>query len=82
MNAQKVYVDVLARFTNDGRLLPISFKWDDGRIYEVQRVTDIRRAASLKAGGTGTRYTCMICGQEKHLYYEGDNLWFMERAGA
>ncbi|SCP98610.1 hypothetical protein [Anaerobium acetethylicum] len=82
MTSNKIYVDVIAEFTKDGRLLPISLKWDDGRTFEIQRVTDIRRAASLKAGGVGTRYTCIICAQEKYLYYEGNSLWFMERAGA
>lgn len=27
------------------------------------------------------RYTCIIGGQEKHLFYEDNNMWFMERAG-
>lgn len=78
--SQKIYVDVMAEFTKEGRLTPVNFKWDDGRIFKIQRVTDVRRAASLKAGGVGTRYTCMICGQKRHLYYEENNLWFMERA--
>ena len=82
VSSKKIYVDVMAEFTKDGRLLPVSFKWDDGRTFEIQRVTDVRRAASLKAGGVGTRYTCMICGQVKYLYYEENNLWFMEKAGA
>lgn len=82
MSINKIYVDVTAEFTKDGRLIPISVKWDDGRIFEIQRVSDIRRAASLKAGGVGTRYTCIICGQEKSLYYEDNNLWFMEGTGA
>ena len=79
--SRKIYVDVIAEFKKDGRLLPKSLKWDDGRTFAIQHVTDVRRAASLKAGGVGTRYTCIICAQEKHLYYEGDNMWFMERAG-
>ena len=23
-------------------------------------------------------YTCQICGQDKYLYYEGENMWFVE----
>ena len=53
MENSKVYVNVMAEFTKDGRLLPKSFIWKDGHIYEIQKVTDIRRAASLKAGGVG-----------------------------
>jgi hypothetical protein len=78
MESCKVYVDVTARFSKDGRLLPVSMVWQDGHVYEIQRVTDIRRAASLKAGGAGTRYTCVIDGRESHLYYEENNMWFVE----
>ena len=43
---------------------------EDGREYEITRITDARRAASLKAGGVGMRYTCMVEGKAVHLYYE------------
>ena len=78
----KVYVDVIAEFTKEGFLRPKSFTWADGRIYEIQRIKDVRRAASLKAGGAGIRYTCVVNGRDSHLYYEENNKWFMERAGA
>jgi hypothetical protein len=79
LNHDKVYVDVNATFTRDGRLLPKSFVWEDGMTYEISRVRDIRRAASLKAGGAGTRYTCMADGREVYLFYEDNNMWFVER---
>ena len=66
MESSKVYVNVMAEFTNDGRLLPRSFIWKDGHVYEIQKVTDVRRAASLKAGGAGIRYTCIVDGKESH----------------
>ena len=78
----KVYVDVTAEFSKEGDLVPKSFRWEDGQVYEIERIKDVRRAASLKAGGVGMRYTCVIGGQEKHLFYEDNNMWFMERAGA
>ena len=49
-----------------------------GHVYEIQKVTDVRRAASLKAGGAGIRYTCIVDGKESHLFYEDNNMWFME----
>ena len=79
MESSKVYVNVMAEFTKDGRLLPISFIWKDGQIYEIQRVTDVRRAASLKAGGVGIRYTCMIEGVRTYLFLE-ETKWFFEPA--
>ena len=78
MESCKIYVDVNATFTKDGRLLPKSFVWKDGHVYQIQRVTDIRRAASLRAGGAGMRYTCIVDGKESHLFYEDNNMWFME----
>ena len=41
MESSKVYVNVMAEFTKDGRLLPRSFIWKDGQVYEIQRVTDV-----------------------------------------
>ena len=41
------------------------------------RILDRRRAASLKAGGIGMRYTCRILGQRSYLYYE-EPRWFVE----
>ena len=79
MNNLKVYVDVTAEFSKDGILRPLSFRWEDDQIYTIQNVKDIRRAASLKAGGVGMRYTCVVNGEICHLYYEDNNLWFMER---
>lgn len=74
----KVYVSVTAVFTKDGKLVPKSFVWKNGHVYEIQKVTDVRRAASLKAGGAGLRYTCIVDGRESHLFYEENNLWFVE----
>lgn len=56
--------------------------WEDGRKYEITRVKDKRRAANTKAGGVGERYTCVVDGKEIFLFYEDNNMWFMERAGA
>ena len=47
----KIYVDVDATFTKDGRLLPKSFVWTDGHRYVIQRIKQVHRAASLRAGG-------------------------------
>ncbi len=79
-NPNKIYVSVKAVFYPDGGFKPTSLVWEDGREYEIDRVTDIRRAASLKAGGAGIRYTCKVAGKEVYLFLEEDR-WFMERKG-
>ena len=53
----KVYVDVTARFNSEGVLIPLSLTWENGEEFEIDRVTDIRQAAAMKAGGQGDRYT-------------------------
>lgn len=80
-NENKVYVKVEALFSPGGSLKPVAFWWEDGRRYSVERVTDVRRAASLRAGGIGVRYTCMVRGRQVYLFFEEDR-WFMERKEA
>lgn len=74
----KKYIDVIAEFSKEGELIPLKVKLGDGNIYEVDRILDRRRAASLKAGGAGIRYTCRICGRQIYLFYEENNQWFLE----
>ncbi|MCD8189198.1 MAG: hypothetical protein LUD78_03090 [Clostridiales bacterium] len=87
MNDSKVYVDVVVSFRKDGVMIPRLIIWEDGRRYEIDRVTDIRQAAAMKAGGQGDRYTIMIHGKRSYLFFErssslaGNNIgrWFVER---
>lgn len=74
----KVYVEVTAVFDVEGRLYPKSIRWEDGTVYEIDRVLDVCRAASLKAGGAGIRYTVRIQNQRTFLFLE-ENRWFVER---
>ncbi len=74
----KIYVDVNVEFTKDGSLIPRVIHWSDDKTYEIQKITDIRRAASLIAGATGIRYTIYVDGYESHLYYGDDHRWFVE----
>ena len=77
----KVYIRVVAEFSPDGQIRPLQLTWEDGVTYDIDRVTDVRRAASMKAGGTGFRYTCEINGRKRYLYYEDTATprWFVER---
>ena len=73
----KVFVEVIARFTKDGGKIPLAVTWEDGRRFDIDRITDMRYAASLKAGGQGLRYRCRINGHETYLWLEEDK-WFVE----
>lgn len=87
MDNIKVYVDVVVRFSSDGVMIPRQITWEDGHKYAIDRVTDIRQAAAMKAGGQGDRYTVWINGQQSYLFFErngsltGNNIgrWFVER---
>lgn len=73
----KVFVQVEALFDIDGRLIPKEIIWEDGRKFPIDKILDVRRAASLKAGGQGMRYTCRIKNKETYLFYE-EPRWFVE----
>ena len=77
MIIMKHYIGVTAKFDPDGDVLPLKIHWNDGRTFEIDRVTDVRYAASLKAGGAGLRYTCRIGGHIKYIFME-DYRWFVE----
>ena len=47
MNYKKRYVDVVARFDTDGRIIPVKLLWHDGTVFFIDKVLDIRKAASL-----------------------------------
>ncbi len=78
MRNSKIYVQVTADFMPDGFLKPRRIVWDDGREFPIERIVDRCRAASLKAGGAGIRYTCIISGREHYLFYEENYKWFVE----
>lgn len=74
---KKVYVNVTALMRTDGQIRPLYFKWTDGNTYEFDRIVRIERAASLKVGGYGLRYTVMVEGKERYFFLE-DGKWFVE----
>ena len=78
----KVYVSVLEVRHKDGRLVPLALVWENGVRYRIDKVLDVRKAASLKAGGAGVRYTIRVRDRETYLFLEEDRTgtkWFMER---
>ena len=87
VKSPKVYVAVKADFTEDGTLLPRVITWENGEKFTIDKITDIRQAAAMKAGGQGDRYTIWIGGHQSFLFFErstnltGNNIgrWFVER---
>ncbi len=71
------YVQVIASFDTDGRVLPRCVVWPDGRTYAVDEIVDVRQMASTKAGGAGTCYDVRIGRTVTRLFKE-DSRWFVE----
>ena len=65
-------------FYPNGDMFPEVFWWENGKRYNIDHVTDVCRAVSLKTGGNGIRYTCLLGSYRVYLFYEMGR-WFMER---
>ncbi len=83
----RVYVKVQTDINEDGQMLPRRITWEDGRCFDIDRVSAVRPAHAAKAGGCGDRYTIFVNGVQKYLFFErSTNLsgnvigrWFLER---
>ena len=74
---RKVFVEVTLRVSTDGEIRPLSIKFEDGKVFEIDRLRQCCRAHSLKVGGTGIRYTVVIRRQETYLF-EDEGRWYVE----
>lgn len=77
MRYRKIWVEVISKFDLDGNVVPLAILWEDGRRFDIDRVLDARKAASLKAGGRGIRYTVSIGGRQRFLFNDCGK-WFVE----
>ena len=77
---RKVYVEVQLTVSPEGDVRPNTIKFEDGTVYEIDRLRHRCRAHATKVGGTGIRYTVVIRGQETYLF-EDDGKWFVEARG-
>lgn len=73
----KTFVKVTAEHDESGRVRPLVLTWTDGNKFEIDRITDVRQAPSLKSGGLGIRYTCRIRGKDVYLFCD-EGKWFVE----
>ena len=74
----KINLAVNVRHEICGTLVPISIIWEDGRVFEIDRLLEVRAATSLKAGGVGVRYLCRISNKMVALFNE-ESRWFIEK---
>ena len=74
---RKVYVGVELSVSPQGDVRPRTIVFEDGNKYQIDRLRQKCRAHATKVGGTGIRYTVIICNKETYLY-EDDGRWFVE----
>jgi len=77
----KLNIRVITLTNEKGQITPLYMK--PGQYAEWQKITKVIgnpvRRASLKAGGVGMRYNCVINNIDTYLYDEEDKGWFIER---
>lgn len=75
---RKVYVEINALIDTNGKRRPLRIRWEDGRVFKVERLLSRSKAKSQKVGGGETRYTIQINGQETFIFEDEDGRWFVE----
>lgn len=78
---EKVYIAVNLHVDTDGFTRIKSIEWQDGRIYNVDKMLFERMAPPEHIGAILTRrYDLIIEGKEKIIYLETEsNRWFVEK---
>ena len=74
---KKEYVSIFAQIHSDGSIQPLGILLEDGRKFDIDEIKEKRRAASLKAGGCGIRYTIRVGARDTYPFDE-DGRWFVE----
>lgn len=81
MEYEKIYVETVVRFSPDGGMRPLYIVWEDGAQYTVDKVRFVEHAPAHVGSVLPVRYTCVIGGRERYLYYEQPTeQWFVEKA--
>ena len=73
---RKVFIEVEIRISPEGEVRPLRLKLED-QTFEIDRLKQKTRAHATRVGGTGIRYTVVICGTETFLF-EDEGRWFVE----
>ena len=77
---EKIYVGLIVEFLRDGGMRPRELLWHDGKRFIIDRVKFIEKAPCKTGGILTTRYTILIGGEERLLFYEkSKEKWFIER---
>ncbi len=83
MKTERTYVKVNSDFDATGYMQPKSITWTDGRIFKIDAVKDLCPVRKNE------RYTIVIKGEERYLFYERPSellpnrfgRWYVESVG-
>ncbi len=86
---RRVYVDVLVEFWEDGTMRPRVIHWADGTAYAIDLEADVLESVDLPPGARGDRYTILVHGRQRALFFERNGSaagrsigrWFVEQPG-
>ena len=70
----KVFVQVDSKRLESGEILPVTISWQDGRIWNIDRV--IHSCAYSDGEYEGIRYTVFIGSAERYIYRAG-HAWYV-----
>lgn len=70
-------ISVIAKMSSDKRVTPLQIVWEGGRAFDIDKILDVRPAASTKGGGMGLRFKVRIGQNERYLFLDG-YVWFIE----
>jgi hypothetical protein len=76
------YVNVVADYSVDGIVKPVSIRFADGPSFNVERIISMVHMSSTKFNGAETRYYVRIGDREHYLFFEDAQLsraprWFV-----
>ena len=70
-SCRREYISVIADYSADGAVRPVSIRFADGPAYAVERVISVTEMSTTKHDGAESRYYVRIGGREHYLYFEG-----------
>ena len=75
----RIWVDVVARISREGEVLPQAIIWPDGREFALDSCTPQKRMrCEHTIGVDALRYECIINGRRRLLYRSDEGRFFVE----
>ena len=78
---ERVYVAMDTEIDETGFMMPRSIVWEDGRTFQIDRVTGFRRVSGLRNGMLSIYYTVAIGQEIRILFFQRTNECFTHVAG-